>query len=401
MDVGPQEWYRALTVLVRAGHTIQASGLAPLLNQTLRPLGIHVTAYLADMEQRTLRALPDAGTSADTLPIEGTLGGRCFMMITPMIATRAPTRLWMPLVDGTERLGVLDVALPAGMDPDSADFRENIDAVAGLLAHLVVAKTHYGDTLSRARRSQPMSPGAETLWRLLPPLTFTTDRLVLSAMLEPCYNVGGDVYDYAVDEDVARFAMFDAVGHGLAAALTATIALGASRSARIQGHGPHQIGRAVDQAILDEFKDSRFLTAVLAELNLATGTLRYVNAGHPPPVLMRGSKAVAQLDGGRRMPLGLGDPSGEVAEMSLEPSDRLLFYTDGFTEARDEFDQQFGLPRLIDFAERHATAGLPPPETVRRLTHDLLDHQYGPLRDDASIMLLSWDSAASAARTVP
>jgi sigma-B regulation protein RsbU (phosphoserine phosphatase) len=295
MEVGLQDWYRALTTLVRGGHTVQASGLAPLLNQTLRPIGLNVIVYLADAEQRALRAVPAAGTAADALPIEGSLAGRSFMTVTPLVAARDPGRLWMPLVDGTERLGVLDIALPAGMDPDNADVRTNIDAVAGLLAHLVVAKTQYGDTLSRARRSQQMSPGAETLWRLLPPLTFTTDRLVLSAILEPCYAVGGDVYDYAVDNDVARIAMFDAVGHGLPAALTATVALGASRSARIQGHGLHEVGRAVDRAILDEFGDSRFLTAVLAELHLETGTLRYVNAGHPPPVLMRGGKAVAQL----------------------------------------------------------------------------------------------------------
>jgi sigma-B regulation protein RsbU (phosphoserine phosphatase) len=87
--------------------------------------------------------------------------------------------------------------------------------------------------------------------------------------------------------------------------------------------------------------------------------------------------------------------------LSLEPGDRLLLYTDGFTEARDQFDQEFGLPRLIDFAERHAAAGLPPPETVRRLAHDLLDHQYGSLRDDASMVLVSWNSPLSAARTLP
>ncbi len=401
MDVALEDWHRALISLTRGGHTVQASGLAPLLNEILRPVGIRAIVYLVDVEQRTLHALPDMGPVAGPLPIDGSLAGRCYMTVTPLIASRDPIRFWMPLIDGTERLGVLDLTLPAGMDPDKADVRENIDAVAGLLAHLIVAKTQYGDALSRARRSQPMSPGAETLWRLLPPLTFTTDRLVLSAILEPCYAVGGDVYDYAVDDDIARIALFDAVGHGLPAALTATVALGASRSARIQGRGLQEVGRAVDEAILGEFRDSRFLTAVLAELHLRTGTLRYINAGHPPPVLLRGGKAVAQLDSGRRLPLGLGGAAAAVAEISLEPGDRLLLYTDGFTEARDQFDQQFGLTRLIDFAERHAAAGLPPPETVRRLVHDLLDHQDGPLRDDASMMLVSWNSVASVGQTLP
>ena len=320
MDVVLQDWHRALISLTRSGHTVQSSGLAPLLNETLRPLGIHATVYLVDIEQRSLHTLPEPGVVADAVPIEGSLAGRCYMTVTPLVASRDPIRFWMPLIDGTERLGVLDLTLPAGLDPDKEDVFENIDAIAGLLAHLIVAKTQYGDTLSRARRSQAMSPGAETLWRLLPPLTFTTHRLVLSAILEPCYAVGGDVYDYAVDDDIARIALFDAVGHGLPAALTATVALGASRSARIQGRGLQDVARAVDEAILGEFQDSRFLTAILAELHLATGTVHYLNAGHPPPVLLRDGKAVAQLDSGRRLPLGLQGREGDLAQISLEPA---------------------------------------------------------------------------------
>ena len=402
VEAGTEDWHRALTTLVTAGHTVQASGLSSLLNNAVRPLGIDVIVYLADVEQRALRMLPQPGErQRDPLLIEGSLGGRAFRMVTPLVASVTPRRLWMPLVDGTERLGVLDIGLPPRMDPESVVVRANLTAIAGLLAHLVVAKVHYGDTLSRARRSQPMSTGAETLWRLLPPRTFTTDRLVISANLEPCYTVGGDAFDYAVDDDVARVAIFDAVGHGLPAALTATVALGASRSARVQGQHLRDIARAVDQAILGEFPDCRFVTAVMTELDLHTGVLRYFNAGHPPPVLIRNGKAVAMLDKGRRVPLGLDEATADIAELSLEPEDRLLFYTDGFTEARDERDEQFGLERLIDFAERHAAAGLPPPETLRRLTHDLVDYQHGPLRDDASLLLLSWKLLSDEEQTLP
>jgi serine phosphatase RsbU (regulator of sigma subunit) len=117
-------------------------------------------------------------------------------------------------------------------------------------------------------------------------------------------------------------------------------------------------------------------------------------------VLLRGGKAVGFLDRGRRMPLGLDDPAIEIAEQTLEPGDRLLFYTDGFTEARNEHGEEFGLDRLVDFAERHAAAGLPVPETLRRLTHDVLDHQYGDLHDDATLLLLSW-SAVDSRTTLP
>ncbi|HEY1484487.1 MAG TPA: PP2C family protein-serine/threonine phosphatase [Micromonosporaceae bacterium] len=402
MDNDAAAWHHALTSLITAGHSLPASDLATALAEVLRPLGIGAAVFLVDREQRTLRMLAARNQpDREPIPIEGSLGGRAYMLVTPLYAASEPTRVWMPIVDGTERLGVVELTLPEGMDFEDPRVRADIDAMAGLLGHLVVAKTQYGDTISRARSSQAASAGAETLWRLLPPLTFTTHDLVIAAILEPCYTIGGDAYDYAVDGRRARIAIFDSLGHGLGAALTTTVALGASRSVRIQGADLTDMAAAVDAAITDEFDDSRFATAVLADLDLVTGVLRYINAGHPPPVLIRGGKAVTRLDAGRRMPLGLTDPHVQVAELALEPEDRLLFYTDGFTEAHDERDEQFGLERLIDVAERHAIAGLAPPEMLRRLGHDLLDYQHGPLRDDATLLMLTWNSPVSAEMTLP
>jgi hypothetical protein len=400
MADGTGLWHEVLVRLIRGGHLVPASDLAALLSSAIQPLGIEVTSYLVDLEQQSLRALPEPGKpTPQPLPIEGSVGGRAFMTVTPLVASRSPGRLWLPLINGTERLGVLDVTLPDRLDPDSPHVRDGLDLVAGLVGHLVTAKTRYGDTLDRARRSRPMSVGAELLWQLLPPLTFATTEVVISAILEPCYDVGGDAFDYSVDDDIARIAVFDAVGHGLAAALTAAVALSATRTSRVQGQGLYATARAADLAVAEHFPEIRFATAVLADLDLKTGVVRYLNAGHPPPVLLRAGKVVATLDAGRRMPLGLDDPTIEIAETALEPGDRLLFYTDGFTEARDRNGDQFGLSRLVDFAERHSAAGLPAPETVRRLARTLLDHQHGASADDATLVMVSW-SAISDRRSV-
>jgi len=401
VEIVTDQWHSALRMLLRGGHVAAASDLPRLLSDAVRPMGIETVIYLADVEQRMLRALPGTGEPLrEPMSIDGSLAGRAFVTVTPLLAGGKPARIWMPLVDGTERLGVVDVGLPDGLAADS-DTIGHITDLAGLVGHLVVAKKQYGDTLGRGRRSQPMSAAAETLWRLLPPLTFTADRVVLSAILEPCYKVGGDAFDYAIDDGVARVAIFDAVGHGLRAALTAAVALGASRTARIQGRDLSAIARAADDAIMAEYDDARFVTAVLAELDLQTGMLRYINAGHPPPVLLRNGKVVANLDRGRRMPLGLDDATGDVGQVSLEPEDRLLFYTDGFTEARDADGEQFGLDRLIEAAERHAAGDLPLPEMLRRLAHHLVDHQHGELADDASLLILSWQSPPDGRQTLP
>ncbi|MGC9665856.1 PP2C family protein-serine/threonine phosphatase [Planosporangium sp. 12N6] len=401
MAAGPEVWQGAITEVLRGSRLAQPSDLMRVVNTAVHPLGIDIAIYLVDLEQRTLRALSEPGKPMPApLPVDGTLAGRAFMTVSSLPAAARPWRLWVPLLDGNERLGVLDVALPDRFDPGDPVVRDGLELLAALVGHLVATKGRYGDSLVRTRRSRPLSTASELLRQLLPPSTFATQQMVCSAILEPIYQIGGDAFDYAVDIDVARVAIFDAVGHSLHAGLTAAVALAAIRSARVAGHGLYAMARAADAALTESFTDQRFVTAVLAEIDLVTGALRYLNAGHPPPVLLRGGKVVAALDRGRRMPLGLDDPAIEIAELPLESGDRLLFYTDGFTEARNERGEEFGLDRLIDFAERHAAAGLPVPETLRRLTHDVLAHQYGPLHDDATLLMVSW-SAVDAREALP
>lgn len=389
-------WQDAVFELLRRTQRAQPGDLADAVNVAARPLDAEITMYLIDREQRTLRAVPRrGGAEPQPLPVEGTLAGRAFMTGAVVPVSGERWRLWVQLQDGTERLGVLEMRLPEWLDPGDPEVDSGLRQFDELVGHLVAAKNPYGDVLRRARRSRPPSTASEMLWRMLPPLTFATEHVVISAVLEPCYEVGGDAFDYAVDADVARVAVLDAVGRGLHAGLTAAVALSAMRTVRIDGQGLYAMARAADEALIGNFGDQRYATAVLAEIDLIGGSVRYLNAGHPPPVLLRGGKAVSVLDRGRRMPLGLDDPAVETAEVALEPGDRLLFHTDGFTEARDEHGEEFGVHRLVDFAERHAAAGLPVPETLRRLSHDVLAHQYGPLRDDATLLLVSWSEEES------
>ena len=98
------------------------------------------------------------------------------------------------------------------------------------------------------------------------------------------------------------------------------------------------------------------------------------------------------------MPYGVGPPS-PVLEEQLEPGDRVLLYTDGVTEARDSTGEFFGIERLVDLVTR--TAGDdPPPEAMRRLMHAVEDHNDGPMRDDATVVLIEWQGAGSSALTL-
>jgi serine phosphatase RsbU (regulator of sigma subunit) len=180
-----------------------------------------------------------------------------------------------------------------------------------------------------------MSEASELVWRLLPPLTFVSERVVVSAVLEPCYEVGADGFDYAVDDATLFFAIFDTAGHELRAGLGTAVVMFAIRSASRAGDGLSAMARAAGLALETHLPELRFTTAVLGELDLDTDRLRYLNAGHPQPLLIRHGKVMRSLDGGKRIPLGPDDPQIEVAEETLEHGDRLLLYTDGATEARD------------------------------------------------------------------
>jgi serine phosphatase RsbU (regulator of sigma subunit) len=235
---------------------------------------------------------------------------------------------------------------------------------------------------------------AEIAWTLLPPLTFGTDRLVISCVLAPAYSVGGDSFDYAVDGDRARFALFDAMGHGLNAGLLATVAVGAYRNGRRQGLELPDTVKAIDAAIAAAFGPERFVTAVLVDLNLRSGLLSWHSAGHPAPLLLRGGRVVKTLDAAPGLPLGLG---GDVAPAweQLEPGDRLLLYTDGVVEARSATGQFFGVTRLVEIVRRQEADRRPVPETMRRVMHAILEHQAGELQDDATAMLVEWRGHAA------
>jgi hypothetical protein len=402
MDWSEAPRHAALVDLLQRAHLCQPDELPAEINAAVSQLGLQITVYLVDYEQHRLWPLTERGRPRpEPLSVDGTLAGRAFASVRTMAAgePNRPDRLWVPMIDGSERLGVAEVAMDE-VPEDLPDLREFCEALVGLVGHLLTVKLPYGDTLEQARRTQPMTPAAELLLASLPPLTFSCHRLVVSAVLEPSYDVGGDAYDYAVDGPLAQFMVLDAMGRGMRAGLTCVVAMAAMRTARRENKGLSAMARAADAAIEEHFGDQRFITAVLGELEMDIGRLRYINAGHPAPLLLRHGKAVRALTGGRRMPLGLDDGILDIAEETLEPGDRLLLYTDGVIEARDDTGELFGTDRLVDLAERSEVAELPAPETLRRLAHSVMEHQGGLPTDDATILLVEWSEKA-AERTQP
>jgi hypothetical protein len=356
-------------------------------------LGVRIGVYLVGYDQRCLHLVPDAAPASQqaALDVDTTLAGRAFRQIE-ILPSEAPgrPRLWVPLLDGAERLGVLDVEVDEVDDLYDPGLRVQCRWLSMLLGHMVTLLSQYGDALDRVRLGTRRTVGAELVWSLLPPLTAAVDSFVVTGVVEPRERVSGDAFDYALSETTASLLVLDAIGHDLRSGLIAAAALSAYRSARHAGHGLFEQARLIDETISGHFGDSAFATAVLVEVDLTTGRLRYINAGHPHPLVMRGGKIVKPLSAGRCVPLGLGLGDLKIGEETLEPEDWLVLYTDGITEARDHTGEFFGEPRLLDFLRREAASGNPPPETARRLTKAVLHHQNGTLQDDATVLLARW-----------
>ena len=401
---------RALADLLEQAHVVPDYALPELFEKYGRALGAHRTvAYLVDLQQRSLAPFTDprvvpGESHVDVLSVDRTLAGRAFQhleVVTQVLDMNQGwpedgLQVWLPLVDGSERLGVLAATLPdaSALDADNGALRARLLTFASVAAELIVAKTKYGDSLVRLRRSREMTLAAEMQRSLLPPLTFVSDEVTITGGVEPAYEVGGDTLDYAIDPGVAHLAVFDGMGHGLPSAQLSALAVSAYRNARRGRQSMVSMAGFIDTAISSVFGADAFATGVVVELDTQTGILRWINAGHPAPLLLRNGRLVRALHVEPLVPFGLGsmvsEQSVHIGSEHLEPGDMVLLHSDGVTEARSPVGAFFGTDQLVTLVTRHLAAGLSPSETMRRVTFALLEHHNGRLSDDASLLLLQY-----------
>jgi serine phosphatase RsbU (regulator of sigma subunit) len=404
---------RVIAGLLRQSHLMPPDAVPAALAEAARPLGVTgAEVYLADLQQRQLVPLAaEDSPRQGALRIDSTLAGRAYQTLAiQSVRAGAGHKLWIPLVDGTERLGALALTVADGSEANLDQYR----ALASLAGLIIAAKNSYSDSYAHLQRTREMALQAELVWAFLPPRTLATSRVLVCASLEPAYEAGGDAFDYSLLGDHLHLSIFDALGHDLAAGLLASVGLASCRSTRRAGGSLAGIAAAADHAIARQFGDHRFVTALLCDLDLATGLLSWIPCGHPPPLLIRGNRTVKELARPPQLPLGLAclqerqgagmhddeDPA-QLCTEKLEPGDRVLLYTDGLTEGRAADGTPFGVRRLADFIIRHSATGLPAPETMRRLKRAILEYQHGRLRDDATAVLVEWQPSHSGRNLTP
>lgn len=301
-------------------------------------------------------------------------------------------RLYAPVTDRGDAVGVLELVL--GQRPDDALIGE-VASAAHALAYVVITNGRHTDLFESVKRNAPFSLAAE-IQRCLLPSAFTceSDQFTFAGWLEPASHVGGDTFDYSADRDVLRVSMTDAMGHGVHAALLATLVLGSFRNTRRADVGLAEQARLANEAMTSYATEDQFVTGLLLEADLRSGRVGVVNAGHPPPYRLRGGLVEClELDADLPFGMMMGSTYTEQ-EFGLEAGDRLVVVTDGLLE-RNEIAARLDVPAsLADTAELH------PREVVHIFKALVLAATGAELEDDVAVLCIDWHGPARRARQV-
>ncbi|MET8945789.1 PP2C family protein-serine/threonine phosphatase [Streptomyces sp. NPDC004542] len=337
--------------------------------------------------------LPRAGTAAqarraaERIELEGSVYDRVLrsQRLHEEDDQEGGCRLVAPVTNRGDCIGVLDMVVPYLDD----GVRDAVTQAAHALAYIVVTDRRFTDLYHWGRRTTTMSLAAEIQHQLLPSASCCeAAHFTLAGGLAPADDIGGDTYDYAVDQDTLHLSITDAMGHDTASALLATLAVNALRGARRAGLGLLEQAYAAHQAIAGNARG--MATGQLLRVELETGVCELVNAGHPWPLRLRGDR-VEELPVKVNLPFGVLAPvTYEVQRLRLEPGDRLVLITDG---AQERCAAAVDLPALI-----HDTRDEHPREVVRALVAAVHGACGGQLADDATTLVVDWHGSRSGQR---
>jgi sigma-B regulation protein RsbU (phosphoserine phosphatase) len=189
------------------------------------------------------------------------------------------------------------------------------------------------------------------------------DDIDIYGTLTPAKDVGGDLFDFYIRDEKLFFCIGDVSGKGVPASLVMAMTRSLFRNISSHTAEPHRIAYTLNQALAEGNESSMFVTAFIGVLDLATGLLRYCNAGHNPPLLI--GQEVSLVSCQPNVPLGLmTDMDFEPQEIQFEHQMTIFLFTDGLNEAEDDLQVQFGDDRILHHLEASLAKGKNQPAEI-------------------------------------
>lgn len=287
-----------------------------------------------------------------------------------------------------QNLGVIGLELIGGQDWEPLGML----VLLGTFLYVSAARNLHTETSLIAINSE-LEIARQIQSKLLPSLDHAMVGVEIQARYAPAGSVAGDFYDVLSDGDGLGILIADVSGHGVPAALSASMLKVALHAQTEQMGSPGKVLTGLNSSLCGPL-GNQFLTAAYVFVDTARRELRYAGAGHPPILLWR--SATHQVEDLEENGLFIGPfPQAQYATglSPFEPGDRCLLYTDGLVEATNANSEEFGAPRLRDFLSR--SAGVPADSACSALLDQVTAWSGGGLgsqRDDITFVLVEFRS---------
>jgi phosphoserine phosphatase RsbU/P len=296
------------------------------------------------------------------------------------LSTRSEVAI--PLRVGERLVGVFTASHPE-VDGFS---RQQLRMLQALCDHVAVAihnaRRLQSERAERAVLDREADEARSIQQALLPKSSPYIPGFVISGRSVPARAVGGDWYDFIPFEDGRwGIVLADVSGKGTAAALLMSATRGMLRSLAEACCSPGEVLTKLNELLVNDFPAGRFVTLVYAVLDPATRTVVFANAGHLRPLFID-DQGEQFLDVERGLPLGLAAGEYSETKVSLSKGSRLIFYSDGITEAENAQAEEFGLCRLVEHAIRPEASALSLVDEVQTFSN------ASGVRDDASVVFI-------------
>lgn len=214
----------------------------------------------------------------------------------------------------------------------------------------------------------------------------------LHAILRPAKEVGGDLYDFFLEGNKLYFAIGDVSGKGIPASLFMAITRSLFRSLSAHKLSPGEIVKSMNDSISENNDSNMFVTLIVGILDLETGLLKFCNAGHNPPLLIKPDGSVSFMKIKQNLFAGIMEGfEYEDEEIILETGTKLFLYTDGITEAENQIQELYSEKRLIEIVEENAH------KDVKEIVESTLDSVASHVKeaeqsDDLTVLVIHYKS---------